>query len=142
GKYMPVEEKENTTYKIFSATDTTGYTPSKFYVLNDGSIFFANSGQNWEYKESFEIIYDINGEKAPNTKGKDVFIFEIRDIRTGGWSDDYSKLWVCAGTWCPNTNVSKNRENYKKNCSSGAMYSCTVLIEADGWEVKDDYPLL
>ncbi|MCD7880032.1 MAG: hypothetical protein LUG16_08895, partial [Candidatus Gastranaerophilales bacterium] len=26
GKYMPVEEKENTTYKIFSATDTAGYT--------------------------------------------------------------------------------------------------------------------
>ncbi|MCD7879098.1 MAG: type II secretion system GspH family protein, partial [Candidatus Gastranaerophilales bacterium] len=140
GKYMPVEEKDNTTYKVFSASETSAWTPSKLYILNDGTMLYPN---NYRYSCSVGFYFDINGEKAPNTKGKDIFLFSIRDYRSGFSSLEpkLKNLLVCPGdVW--GCYLTANATRLVSNCGDGMTTYCTTLIFKNGWEIPDDYPLL
>lgn len=47
-------------------------------ILSDGTML-ALSGEELAATSNFEIWVDINGSKSPNTLGKDVFMFAIRN---------------------------------------------------------------
>ncbi|MCD7878388.1 MAG: type II secretion system GspH family protein, partial [Candidatus Gastranaerophilales bacterium] len=142
GKYMPVEEKNNTTYKFSSGSATNATNPSKLYVLNDGTMFISynNSG----YNVTVKFLFDINGEKAPNVIGKDIFVFSIGDRYGSTDSRAIAKgVFVCADSgFCGLKYYNSTRDVLLKNCSSHYISdSCTKLLQTDGWQVKDDYPL-
>mgnify|MGYP004453542675 FL=1 len=41
----------------------------------------------------------------------------------------------------PEYGVGNNRDRMKNECKSGAKGYCTRLIEFDGWEIRNDYPI-
>lgn len=66
------------------------------------------------------IYVDVNGSKAPNTFGKDVFVFE-RVARKGILPFGY--------------NVSTNTVNSNCRLSSGGTY-CARKIMSGGWKIN------
>ncbi len=133
---LPITKHENTTYKITSATDETGITPDYIYSLNDGSLVIFS--EYCGYYKSCSLLYDVNGEKGPNYKGRDVFMFHIQQYDY----DDEDIHWVkvCGGSSCYYGWHERNPYiNYCKEYKS-ANY-CTRLLEIDGWEFKSDYPI-
>ena len=111
----------------------------KYYYLEDGSnfsIYINQDNCNFSY-----IFYDINGDKKPNTLGKDIFLFDI------GRSHNYHLQME--KRWYGNTYLKSNEmRNYiKKNCNditntSGYYnsFTCGALIQYDGWKISKDYP--
>ena len=41
----------------------------------------------------------------------------------------------------PEYGVGNNRDRMKNECKSGVKGYCTRLIEFDGWEIRNDYPI-
>jgi prepilin-type N-terminal cleavage/methylation domain-containing protein len=101
-------------------------------LFADGSYVILKIGACIDY------IYDINGLKAPNLFGQDMFLFtlcpsgrtECGKDRKGGFCIPYFDTYA-------------TREALLNVCktASGAT-KCNVLIQYDGWEIKDDYPWL
>ncbi len=118
-------EQIDTTYKEIAPDVPVIY-------LNDGSLFFPD-----EVAE--EIIYDVNGEKGPNKMGRDLFNFYILN----GEDPDYSVNDSMAHFNTIGCNTLSymffSLENMKSTCSKTGYY-CSYLIEANGWEIPDDYP--
>ncbi|MCD7879922.1 MAG: type II secretion system GspH family protein [Candidatus Gastranaerophilales bacterium] len=133
GIYMPVTEETIPTYTIDQSTGVI--TPSNVYVFNDGTIMYF---RNLSSTSSISIYYDINGEKGPNSAGKDIHYFNIRQYDNSETKEHWVK--VCAGPHCVGGTANSSRETLLKYCSMKAA-SCTVLIMKDGWQIKDDYPL-
>ena len=134
---LPIAKHENTTYKITSATDEAGVTPDYIYSLNDGSLIIFSEYCSSESSCSF--LYDVNGEKGPNYRGRDVFYFHIQQYD----KDDEGIHWVkvCSGETC-RYNYYGNRNSYINYCKEYTdTADCTKLLEIDGWEFKDDYPI-
>ena len=49
-------------------------------VLNNGMIFvLALPNGGWAYKDNWDLRIDLNGQKSPNTLGKDLFVFFVSD---------------------------------------------------------------
>ena len=49
-------------------------------VLNNGMIFvLALPNGGWAYKDNWDLRIDLNGQKFPNTLGKDLFVFFVSD---------------------------------------------------------------
>lgn len=72
------------------------------------------------------LSIDLNGAKAPNIIGKDVFQFSINTTKgtiTGFSAGDYTSCTV------------ENIQNYNE-----ASRNCASKIIHDGWEIKSDYP--
>ena len=102
-------------------------------TLADGTVMCIKNGA------CIDFDIDINGNKKPNKEGLDRFYYvfcptKVKEYfnKSGfgpyrgsftleNWNDRDSLLEVCA----------------KGNDSS----ACARLIEYDGWEIKDDYPL-
>lgn len=99
------------------------------FQLNDGTTVFlpissTDGAGNPIYVGYFYV--DINGAKAPNILGHDVFTFMVvnkKGIMPQCYSMSYDNL---------NRSCSKPSTN-NTNC-------CAAKIMADGWEIKDDYP--
>ena len=78
------------------------------------------------------LIYDVNGDDKPNVEGKDQFRFHIcNESSTSG-----NKYFL---TGDDGINASSSREYILSRCKSFS-YTCSSLIEYDGWQIKDDYP--
>ena len=131
---LPITKHENTTYKITSATDEAGITPDYIYSLNDGSLVVFS-----EYcdEDTCTLLYDVNGEKGPNYKGRDVFMFHIQQYDNSEMGIHWVK--VCGGSSCF---YSARRDTDIFWCKQGTdLHYCTQLLEKDGWEFKSDYPI-
>lgn len=76
--------------------------------------------------------FDINGDKGPNEKGRDQFLFLACDKTITEWCPN--KGWC---TYRKETNIS--REAAMENCKKEPSY-CSYLLELDNWEFKKDYP--
>ena len=125
---------------------STKYTLSKRtytgYLETEGnkgrSIFLTNGMQLWAYADSDEelkiigIAVDLNGDGRPNTVGKDIFFFEIRNnspqVVVQGMGSNRANLLSDGAEGCNTTAVNV------------AGRYCGALIQQDGWEIKDDYP--
>ena len=90
------------------------------------------------------LYYDVNGDKGPNEYGRDVFEFNINSMfdETTYIDDFYCLPTIQADHYlCDNI---PTREEAKNSCGKTAPNNrnlCTYLIQLDGWEIKDDYPL-
>lgn len=114
-----------------------------YFILTDGTSIAMNSPTFYSsniYRIRFFV--DINGLKAPNTWGKDRFVFYVDNTT----SSNYKLLPF--GT----ESVNKNGEPDRANCWStspanhawnhpGTGRSCSYsIIIADDWQIADDYP--
>ncbi len=138
-----IEERRNAS-KMFAATYLKPYVSSIRYeevttkkinnlnmttpqiYLSDGTSIFINTG------DCYDILVDINGDKNPNEGGRDVFAFYL--CKNG--SSEFPKFYTYGNR------ASNDRETLKSLCLSDTFHqSCTGLLEHDGWEFKDDYPI-
>ena len=86
----------------------------------------------------YDIWYDINGEKGPNEKGKDIFVFIL--CKNGGCNFNSNQV---RGFYCqPNGEPFPTHEQLIDNCKDRNRGSyCTILLEQNGYEFPKDYPL-
>ena len=119
------------------------------YILADGMTFSFSPAYNNDLVGPYiYIIVDINGNKGPNKTGRDIFFLDIyadkgvaflgtyheddvnepysRDeIKNGHLINDGEHTSCCA-TECPTPVYT--------------YHNCGALIQADGWQIKEDYP--
>ncbi len=99
-------------------------------VLADGSIFHVRNGG------CYDIIYDTNGDRAPNALGRDKFFFVIcpsNTLRTCSLNGQAFAAY-CAKVFC-NTREKAIDQCIKNNAN------CAGILQIDNWEIKDDYPI-
>ena len=96
------------------------YNTDPFYyklLLNDGSLLIFRGGRNLRVVQyQFEIFYDINGSKAPNTWGYDLFEYDsVNDLlKPNGFDVDYKVT-------CPQKIL--NRGNDAWSCTAWVLYN-------------------
>ncbi len=112
-KYLEFEKSGKTTYRGFTV------------YLADGTSFYI-----WK-ANCTEIYFDTNGDKKPNTMGKDQFNFMLCSESVPGWADN--KHW--SSYYIGGTSRSSRREY----CINDARF-CSGLLQYDNWEFKEDYP--
>ena len=88
----------------------------------------------------YDIFYDINGEKGPNEKGKDIFVFIL--CKNGGCNFNSNQVrgFYCAPTGYQFPTHGQLIDNCKNYRTDGGEY-CTILLEQNGYEFPKDYPL-
>lgn len=86
----------------------------------------------------YDIWYDINGEKGPNEKGRDIFVFIL--CKNGGCNFNSNQV---RGFYCaPTGQQFPTHEQLIDNCKDRNRGSyCTILLEQNGYEFPKDYPL-
>ena len=101
---------------------------------------FNNSYPGYYYGKIGTINFDINGPKAPNQCGKDVFRFNIYKDRDGGYAYigpyEYSRYMYQDGLL---------DELNKRSCRNGpgnAFWKCTNIIMRNNFKIPKDYPWL
>lgn len=112
---------------------------NSWVVLPDGSSFgiFYNPGVDSGVPGGGTYMWlflDINAKDGPNRLGKDIFITElVRNKRLIMWGSSSSSK---------RDNLINN-SNYPCKKGTNILYAggfCGALIQADGWQIKDDYP--
>jgi prepilin-type N-terminal cleavage/methylation domain-containing protein len=95
-------------------------------ILADGTalFFFTCSDSSRTHYGLPAFVVDLNGPKAPNMWGKDVFGFSKQ--ADGAWNGIY---WTAYGDAVVRA-CEKDKEGF----------FCMKKIIEDGWEIKDDYP--
>lgn len=98
-------------------------------ILPDGIMLaivpFDWDGKNHVINGRQSFYVDLNGAKAPNVIGKDVFVFTLNLVNNR------------IDAFCQQGNLS----GINQNCSySGPGHCCAAKIIRDGWEIKNDYP--
>ncbi len=94
--------------------------------LSDGSIMHVGLGN------CLDITYDVNGDKLPDKNGRDrywfTFCFDVSatDVKSQGF---YPYLYKSV----------TSRQDALNKCQTNGAY-CSVLLQYDNWEFKDDYP--
>lgn len=83
----------------------------------------------------YDIYYDINGEKAPNELGRDIYAFIL--CRKSGTcnvnSNQIRPYYGVTGTTYP------THEEIIDNCKNQGVY-CTILLQENQYEYPKDYP--
>lgn len=115
GGYIP-EDEENDAKDI----------PVEIY-LNDGSTALMWLGN------CMDIIYDVNGNKFPNTSGQDRYSFTFCFAHTGKNPESSGFRPYLSGDI-------KSRTDALKRCGSNQPQFCSSLLQYDSWEFKKDYP--
>ena len=81
-------------------------------------------------------MFDTNGNKKPNSEGKDRFRFLF-------CTNDYNERYIGKnkyfGTYVQDITISNGREYTKNVCKNNPPY-CSTLLLLDNWEFKKDYP--
>ena len=74
-----------------------------------------------------EVFIDVNGYKKPNTVGRDIFYFFIKDNQFTPvfWTNDTGNS--ANGCSCPNYCTLITRDNYKEDCETGSGWGCSPL---------------
>ena len=88
----------------------------------------------------YDIWYDINGEKGPNEKGRDIFVFIL--CKNGGCNFNSNQVrgFYCAPTGEQFPTHEQLIDNCKNYRTDGGNW-CTILLEQNGYEFPKDYPL-
>lgn len=125
-------------YSLYTLDGNIINTIQSWAVLPDGSSFglFNNAGVDGNKPGGGSYLWifiDINGKNKPNMLGKDIFIAElVRKKRLIMWGDGVTRDRLINDT---------NGYSCKTGTQGGfAGGFCGALIQADGWEIKDDYP--
>ncbi len=105
------------------------------YELNEEDfIIYLNDGTNFFLRKAgcLDFIYDINGDKKPNTEGRDRFRFLY-------CPESASDEWLSKSKFIPYLKKNSTREKELQACKELGL-KCTGLLSIDGWEFKEDYP--
>jgi len=96
--------------------------------LNDGTkIIIDHAGNN----ENAMVVYiDINGNKKPNKKGKDIFYYRY----------NFSNGQITPDGLGYTRDEMVSKSNRYSCTTSGSGNLCAALIMKDGWRIADDYP--
>ena len=108
------------------------------FGLNMATLRFVDGSQmSVKIGACYDIWYDINGEKGPNKKGKDIFVFIL--CKNGGCNFNSNQV---RGFYCAQTGEQfPTHEQLINGCKNGGGYWCTILLEQNGYEFPKDYPL-
>ena len=88
----------------------------------------------------YDIYYDYNGENKPNEIGKDIFKFILcRQGHTCYGIKPMLRSFYCETQQVYEQSYPKTREEMIEKCKRSASL-CTILVENDNWEIKEDYP--
>lgn len=84
----------------------------------------------------YDIYYDINGEKAPNELGRDIYAF-ILCRKSGECNVNSNQV---RPYYCPaNANKYPTHQEIIDNCINEGVY-CTLLLQENQYEFPKDYP--
>ena len=109
--------------------------------MNMATLRFVDGSQmSIKIGACYDIYYDINGEKGPNEKGKDIFVFIL--CKNGGCNSNSNQVrgFYCAPTGYPFPTHEQLIDDCKNYRNGGGLY-CTILLEQNGYEFPKDYPL-
>lgn len=95
--------------------------------LTDGTKFLVY------HSECLHFIFDVNGEKKPNERGRDIFDFLFCSHHS---KNNVQKTGVIIPYLYGNIS---SREEALEKCKESPVY-CSGLLSFDGWEFKEDYP--
>ena len=131
GKKINIKDKSNKGYFIIGYAGS-GYGDKNPLCTTKGFCYWViNHGANY-----YHIIIDINGPKAPNIAGRDVFLFTLNGQYVPGkgtFTIDSPKVVNSSGN--ANQNECNNDIQSYWNGSS-----CAALIVNNNWEIPRDYP--
>ncbi len=87
-----------------------------------------------------DVIYDLNGDKAPNREGYDRhrFLFCFDDANRQSWFGNKDIFFGTYGAGMTGAGVS--RDTMVSKCKNEGGAWCTRLLQNDQWEFKSDYP--
>ena len=111
----------------------------RLFGMNMATLRFVDGSQmSVKVGACYDIFYDINGEKGPNEKGKDIFVFIL--CKNGGCNFNSNQV---RGFYCaPTGEQFPTHEQLIDNCKDRNRGSyCTILLEQNGYEFPKDYPL-
>ena len=111
------------------------------FGMNMATLRFVDGSQmSIKIGACYDIWYDINGEKGPNEKGKDIFVFIL--CKNGGCNFNSNQVrgFYCAPTGYQFPTHGQLIDNCKNYRTNGGVY-CTILLEQNGYEFPKDYPL-
>ena len=107
------------------------------FGLNMATLRFVDGSQmSVKIGACYDIWYDINGEKGPNKKGKDIFVFIL--CKNGGCNFNSNQV---RGYYCaPTGEQFPTHGQLIDNCKSSGEF-CSIILEQNGYEFPKDYPL-
>ncbi len=121
--------------KSVSGSFGSGYT--RFY-LNDGTFVAVSIFENTDTDKRMYITINLNGQKQPNTYGKDIYCFSYL-IKSASESGKAYVGKIFANGISRERNLLVSEGKWDCNRKSTGFY-CTALIIKDGWQIADDYP--
>ncbi len=137
GKNCENKTTGDCTFNVSGLNGTTGSLDDKYarFYLNDGTfigLVSDNYTAEGSKKDITRMHIDINGQKKPNTYGKDIFHFDYT-IHDDDNPHSNGKMMPAGYDFSRNSllNVCNKNENGRY---------CTALIMKDGWKISDDYP--
>lgn len=106
----------------------TWWDAIQVYLADGSTMFLTSFGSSMGGLTANEknIIVDVNGAKAPNRVGRDIFLFVI-DANRGLMPVRYNSTSAQITLYC-------------KDATGAIGASCAAKIMRDGWQIKDDYP--
>ena len=113
----------------------------RLFGQNMATLRFVDGSQmSVKIGACYDIWYDINGEKGPNEKGRDIFVFIL--CKNGGCNFNSNQVrgFYCAPTGEQFPTHGQLIDNCKNYRTDGGSY-CTILLEQNGYEFPKDYPL-
>ena len=113
----------------------------RLFGMNMATLRFVDGSQmSVKVGACYDIFYDINGEKGPNEKGRDIFVFIL--CKNGGCNFNSNQVrgFYCAPTGEQFPTHEQLIDNCKNYRTDGGVY-CTILLEQNGYEFPKDYPL-
>jgi hypothetical protein len=123
------------TYNIVDMSISSG--SQTIFVLNDGTAIFLSIYSVSDLRQAY-ITIDTNGQKGPNTWGKDQFLFTYNIIWPTGQSFENK---VLPYSYIPGVTKREDLLTGTYACAKGSTgRRCAALIMVDGWQIKDDYP--
>lgn len=115
---------------------------NEFTSWRNGIVINFNDGTKMSITRggTIDIKFDVNGEKPPNTSGRDQYIFLLNkgEFTPYNWAGDIKDMTPDDGGDAYSTNLN-DRSNVLRLCKHDSTF-CSQLLLLDGWEYKDDYP--
>ena len=103
-------------------------------------IYFSDgSTVSLHYGNCVDLNFDINGDRLPNQKGKDIFLFFIATSHSHSKpiEHEHYRNKSFSAAYMPQYNT---REKALEACKQSDAKGCTALLQYDNWEFKEDYP--
>ena len=121
--------------KTLNGSYFTGDNKQISFKLADGTIIRLEKQNDLH----IHLWVDINGQKEPNTFGRDIFVLTMVG---DAFKDDY-QIIPRAGLYMFGHGLTREevRTTNSQACTKTKRgTTCGELILMDGWEIKDDYP--